>query len=122
MNVKDTPWSDPLWETDSFFVFKDGFPVTKGHLLFVPKHDTPLSISSCLYAAYNHGEQMIGMGECEGFNVGMNVGESAGQTVMYPHIHLIPRRTGDMQDPRGGVRHVIPAKGNYKIDSAHERC
>jgi diadenosine tetraphosphate (Ap4A) HIT family hydrolase len=50
----------------------------------------------------------------DGFNVGQNCGESAGQTVMYTHIHMIPRRRGDMEDPRGGVRHVIPEKGNYK--------
>ena len=49
-----------------------------------------------------------------GFNVGINIGKSAGQTCMYPHIHLIFRRDGDMEDPRGGVRHVIPEKGNYK--------
>jgi len=53
-------------------------------------------------------------GYCDGFNIGQNIGASAGQTVMYPHIHLIPRNTGDMEDPRGGVRHVIPEKGNYK--------
>jgi len=47
--------------------------------------------------------------------VGQNVGEAAGQTVMYPHIHMIPRRSGDMTDPRGGVRHVIPEKGNYRV-------
>jgi len=50
---------------------------------------------------------------CDGFNIGQNVGEAAGQTVMYPHVHLIPRKKGDMEDPRGGVRNVIPAKGNY---------
>jgi ATP adenylyltransferase len=49
-----------------------------------------------------------------GYNVGLNVGESAGQTCMYPHVHLIFRRNGDMSDPRGGVRHVIPEKGNYR--------
>ncbi len=48
-----------------------------------------------------------------GFNVGFNAGESAGQTVMHLHVHVIPRYDGDMPDPRGGVRHVIPWKGNY---------
>ena len=48
-----------------------------------------------------------------GFNVGINVGESAGQTIFHCHIHLIPRRKGDMENPRGGVRHVIPVKGTY---------
>ena len=48
-----------------------------------------------------------------GFNVGINIGESAGQTCMYPHVHLIFRRDGDMENPRGGVRGVIPSKQNY---------
>jgi hypothetical protein len=48
-----------------------------------------------------------------GFNVGVNIGEAAGQTIFHCHIHLIPRRHGDVENPRGGVRHVIPGKGNY---------
>ena len=59
-------------------------------------------------------------GYCDAFNLGQNVGEVAGQTVMWPHVHLIPRRKGDMDDPRGGVRHVIPEKGNYKQKEKHE--
>ena len=55
-------------------------------------------------------------GGFKGFNIGMNVGSSAGQTVDWPHIHLIPRREGDVEDPTGGVRNVIPGKGNYKED------
>ena len=48
-----------------------------------------------------------------GFNVGVNCGESAGQTVMHAHIHLIPRRDGDLENPKGGVRGVIPSKQSY---------
>ena len=48
-----------------------------------------------------------------GFNVGINIGEAAGQTIFHCHIHLIPRRHGDVENPRGGVRHIIPGKGNY---------
>jgi len=48
-----------------------------------------------------------------GFNVGVNIGEAAGQTIYHCHIHLIPRRRGDVENPRGGVRHLIPGKGNY---------
>ncbi len=48
-----------------------------------------------------------------GFNIGMNAGASAGQTIFHCHIHLIPRRDGDVENPRGGVRHLIPGKGNY---------
>jgi diadenosine tetraphosphate (Ap4A) HIT family hydrolase len=60
------------------------------------------------------GNHMVVSGECDGFNIGFNSGEAAGQTVMYPHIHLIPRRTGDVEDPVGGVRNTIPGKGNYR--------
>jgi diadenosine tetraphosphate (Ap4A) HIT family hydrolase len=49
----------------------------------------------------------------DGFNIGMNCGESAGQSVFHCHIHLIPRRAGDVEQPRGGVRHLIPGKGGY---------
>ena len=54
-------------------------------------------------------------GGIDGFNFGINVGAAAGQTIPHLHQHVIPRRTGDMPDPRGGVRHVIPGKGNYPI-------
>jgi len=50
----------------------------------------------------------------EAFNVGINNGEAAGQSVMWPHVHMIPRRKGDTPHPKGGVRHVIPYKGNYE--------
>jgi diadenosine tetraphosphate (Ap4A) HIT family hydrolase len=49
----------------------------------------------------------------EGFNIGVNVGQAAGQSVFHCHIHLIPRRTGDVENPKGGVRHLIPGKGFY---------
>lgn len=49
----------------------------------------------------------------DGYNVGFNAGEAAGQTVMHLHVHVIPRYRGDVPDPRGGIRHVIPSKGNY---------
>jgi diadenosine tetraphosphate (Ap4A) HIT family hydrolase len=57
---------------------------------------------------------MVAEGEFDAFNIGYNHGVAAGQTVMYPHIHLIPRRKGDVEDPVGGVRNTIPGKGNYK--------
>jgi diadenosine tetraphosphate (Ap4A) HIT family hydrolase len=57
---------------------------------------------------------MIARGECDAFNVGLNMGEAAGQTVMYPHVHLIPRMHGDTTDPVGGVRGVIPLQQNYR--------
>jgi diadenosine tetraphosphate (Ap4A) HIT family hydrolase len=62
----------------------------------------------------NDGIKRVQDGEWDGVNVGLNYGPAAGQTVEWPHVHLIPRRNGDMKDPTGGVRHVIPEKGNYK--------
>jgi diadenosine tetraphosphate (Ap4A) HIT family hydrolase len=59
------------------------------------------------------GNRMVTAGECDAFNVGMNLGAAAGQTVMYPHVHLIPRRVGDCVDPVGGVRGVIHGQANY---------
>ena len=114
MKLKDTPWQNPLVDHPLYLVFEDKYPVTKGHLLFVPKQDDPHHIKECYAAAFDWGLDLFHKGYCDGFNIGQNVGESAGQTVMYPHIHMIPRRTGDMADPTGGVRHVIPEKGNYK--------
>ena len=52
----------------------------------------------------------------DGYNVGFNAGRAAGQTVMHLHVHVIPRFHGDMDDPRGGVRHVIPSRGNYLVE------
>ena len=116
-SYKDAPWPDKniVEETNEYIVYKDGYPVTEGHLLFVPKANNELNIVSCFVAANNQGNIGVKNGDYEGFNVGINRGATAGQTVMWPHVHLIPRRTGDVEDPRGGVRHVIPCKGNYRI-------
>lgn len=114
MEFKDIPWTEVVIDTRDFVVFKDGFPVTEGHLLFVPKVEDWDHLAKCYKAAYAWGYDWTQKGYCDSFNIGQNVGVEAGQTVMWPHVHLIPRRKGDMADPRGGVRHVIPEKGNYK--------
>lgn len=114
MTLGHVPWKDPYGTFKKFWIFKDKYPVTEGHLLFIPTYENFECLMECYKAAYKFGHDMMQRGQCDGFNVGQNIGESAGQTVMYPHVHLIPRRKGDMEDPRGGVRHVIPEKGNYK--------
>ena len=122
MTLKDTPWKDPIGETNHYFVYRDKYPVTEGHLLFVPKEDLACYLDKCFLGAYAQGQSLVKEGFCDGFNIGMNMGEHAGQTIMYPHIHLIPRYEGDLgrfengvaYDPTGGVRNVIPDKGNYK--------
>lgn len=110
----ETPWNDILVETRDFVLYRDAYPVTEGHVLFVPTQEDWQHVTKCWEAAYKWGTDWVDRGYCDAFNMGMNVGEAAGQTVCYPHIHLIPRRAGDISDPTGGVRHVIPHKGNYK--------
>jgi diadenosine tetraphosphate (Ap4A) HIT family hydrolase len=123
-SYKDAPWprKNMIYEDENTIVYKDGFPVTEGHLLFVPKSIKQRSdITKCFEQAYDWGLKGIFDNEWEAFNVGINNGIAAGQTVMWPHVHMIPRRKGDLghfengtpYDPRGGVRNIIPDKGNY---------
>ena len=122
-SYKDAPWyknpkayQNIVHEDDNIIVFKDSFPVTEGHLLFVPKKVTQqLDITRCFELAYKWGVKGICEYKWVAFNVGINNGEAAGQSVMWPHVHLIPRRKGDTPNPRGGVRHVIPLKGDYQV-------
>ncbi|MBK9656154.1 MAG: HIT domain-containing protein [Rhodanobacteraceae bacterium] len=104
------------------FALWDGFPVTDGHALIVPYRHVPTWFDASnteraeLFSALDAVCSIIReRGGIDGFNFGVNVGAAAGQTVPHLHQHVIPRRTGDMPDPRGGVRHVIPGKGNYLI-------
>lgn len=111
---KTAPWTDIEYRTKTFWIFKDAYAVTEGHLLFVPTEKKMENLHECFKAAYKFGYDGVVSEKWDGFNIGQNCGEAAGQTVMYPHVHMIPRRTGDMEDPRGGVRHVIPERGNYR--------
>jgi ATP adenylyltransferase len=103
------------------FGIDDGFPVTDFHMLVIPRRH--VSDFFELYEPERHACMRL-LGEAKrrviaqdpaivGFNVGINVGEAAGQTVHHCHVHLIPRRTGDVEQPRGGVRNVLPGKGDY---------
>ena len=111
------PWTDIEIDTKDFTVFKDGFPVTEGHTLVVPKINDLEHLMKCFKFAVTMGNENVlsKNNDITGFNIGINVGESAGQTCMYPHVHLIFRRNGDTPDPRGGIRHCVPGKGNYKL-------
>ena len=110
------PWDDIEIDTREYTVFRDKYPVTSGHLLIVPKENNLASVLKCFQFAIATGEANVVSANTDitGFNIGMNMGESAGQTCMYPHVHLIFRRDKDMENPTGGVRNVIPEKGNYK--------
>lgn len=110
----DTPWTNCIDEDYHVKVFTDAYPVTDGHLLFVPKYNSIGVLRDAFEDAIQYGKSKVKSGEWDGFNVGLNYGEAAGQTVSWPHIHLIPRRAGDTEDPVGGVRNVIPGKGNYR--------
>ena len=111
---KIAPWDNLVWQDLHIAVYRDRYPVTRGHLLFVPKENTPAMIREAMTSALWEGNRMVDAGECEGYNVGINIGKVAGQTVMYPHVHLIPRKMGDCADPTGGVRGVIFGQQNYK--------
>lgn len=115
------PWDDLVFETDRFVVFRDAVPVTEGHLLFVPREPTHYQILECVNGAMKEGQRQQLAGLIDGYNIGINLGEAAGQTISWPHVHLIPRRTGDMKSPQGGVRHVIPDRGNYKTSSYYDK-
>ena len=108
------PWDLLVWQDFHVAVYQDRFPVAKGHLLFVPKYNTPSVIREAFASALFEGNRLVDTGECDAFNVGINMGPAAGQTVMYPHVHLIPRRVGDCANPIGGVRGVIHGQADYK--------
>lgn len=110
-----------LAENQLGFAILDGFPVTELHTLIIPKRHVPTyfemgqaEINACNQLLLDaKSNSQIQDRKITGFNIGINNGESAGQTVFHCHIHLIPRRTGDVENPRGGVRHIIAGKGNY---------
>ena len=104
---------------DAFSIY-DKFPVNPGHALVIPKRVTAnyfeLSVSekqACWTMVDKVQEILQQQYNPDGFNIGINVNEAAGQTVQHVHIHVIPRYSHDMEDPRGGVRNVIPSRGNY---------
>ena len=103
------------------YVIRDAFAVTDHHTLIIPKRHT-LDYFSLYQPETNAINQLINSQKeklnkldksIQGYNIGMNAGEVSGQTVFHCHIHLIPRRKNDVANPRGGVRNVIPGKGNY---------
>jgi diadenosine tetraphosphate (Ap4A) HIT family hydrolase len=110
------PWDNVEISTREFIVYKDAYPVTDGHILIVPRIADGESIMKCFNFGITMGYDNVASDKTNitGYNMGINMGESAGQTCMYPHVHLIFRRDGDTDEPIGGVRNVIPGKGNYK--------
>lgn len=106
-----------------FVCLWDGFPVSEGHILVIPSRhisswfEATIEEQASLLKGINVARQLIQERfKPEGFNIGINIGEAAGQTVPHLHVHVIPRYKGDVSDPRGGVRYVIPDKANYLKD------
>lgn len=112
---------DKVYSGDHFFIIFDRYPVTPGHILIISNDSSKINFfdlskeeKSELLNLLEIGKDIINEKfKPDGFNIGMNCGEAAGQTVMHFHCHLIPRYIGDMVDPRGGIRYCIPEKGNY---------
>jgi diadenosine tetraphosphate (Ap4A) HIT family hydrolase len=107
-------------ENDLSIGILDGFPISNGHSLIIPKRhvgsifdiqkDELLSLFNLLADVRNKLTEQFSP---DGFNIGINDNEAAGQTINHVHIHLIPRYKGDQEDPRGGIRWIFPDKAKY---------
>jgi diadenosine tetraphosphate (Ap4A) HIT family hydrolase len=102
------------------FVIYDKFPISKGHCLIIPKRkyadffdSTTEEINGLNKLLFKAKDLIKKKYNPDGFNVGINSGKDAGQTIFHMHIHLIPRYKNDVINPRGGIRNVIPGKGDY---------
>jgi ATP adenylyltransferase len=108
-------------ENELCYAIRDGFPVTPLHTLVIPKRHVAVYFDlyqpelNAIHALLNEQREQIRAADpaVTGFNVGINAGADAGQTIFHVHVHLIPRRKGDVANPRGGVRGVIPEKQKY---------
>ena len=108
-------------ENDTAVAIQDNYPVNLGHVLVIPRRHVPTWFDA---SKEEQGAlmELVDRVKVEldkefqpaGYNIGINVGTDAGQMVMHLHVHVIPRYKGDVDDPTGGVRYVIPERGNYK--------
>ena len=112
---------DFKFENDYAVIRFDGFPVNEGHMVAIPKRhikdwwETTLEERIAIFDLIDKAKELIDEKfKPDGYNIGMNLGEKAGQSIMHLHVHLIPRYDGDVPNPRGGVRGVIPEKRDYK--------
>ena len=123
------PVGDWLCSNDLAFAIFDGFPVSPGHVLVTTRRvvetwfeatDDEQAALMALVKQVRHLLDHRLHSKPDGYNVGFNCGAASGQTVPHVHIHVIPRYHGDMADPRGGVRHVIPEKANYLTEKGSQ--
>jgi diadenosine tetraphosphate (Ap4A) HIT family hydrolase/5-methylcytosine-specific restriction endonuclease McrA len=119
--IQESERSRIVAENNLAYVVRDGFAVTKGHSLFIPKRhaidyfELVPGEANAINSLMDDQKKLLQEEDpsIDGFNIGMNCGSTAGQTIFHCHVHLIPRRKGDVENPRGGVRHIIPGKGFY---------
>ncbi len=114
------PASEHVAANDLAFAIRDGFPVSPGHTLVITRRPvatwfdaTPEEQAAVMALVDEVKRQLDESHRPDGYNVGFNAGEAAGQTVPHLHVHVIPRYHGDRPDPRGGVRWVLPEKADY---------
>ena len=108
-------------EDELCYSAKDSFPVTKFHMLIIPKRHVANYFDLKSFEVWAIHEMLVEMkktieakdNSVTGFNIGVNAGKDAGQSIFHVHVHLIPRRKGDVENPRGGIRRVIPHKQKY---------
>ena len=112
--------NDLIFGNETAFVIFDRFPVSKGHALIISKRHcasffdlTSNEQNDCFSLIFKMKKEIQNKYNPDGFNIGINIGKSAGQTIFHVHIHLIPRYIGDVENPTGGVRAVIPSKKMY---------
>jgi diadenosine tetraphosphate (Ap4A) HIT family hydrolase len=111
-----------LDENDLCLVLEDSYPVSEGHCLIIPRRHAPtffemnageiVAVQELLHRSKARLQEMDDA--ITGFNIGMNCGKSGGQSVFHAHVHFIPRRDGDQENPQGGVRKIFPEKAQYK--------
>lgn len=111
---------DYVLENDAGYVIYDDNPVSPGHMLIIPKKhvqdffDADALLRKKLFELVDEAKQILDQQyHPDGYNIGMNCGKDAGQSIMHLHIHLIPRYKGDTKNPKGGIRGVIPEKMSY---------
>jgi len=99
---------------------RDSFAVSPGHTLIIPRRHvssffglTPDEINACMELINKERNALNKEFKPDGYNIGVNVGPAAGQSIFHVHIHMIPRYKGDVENPQGGVRHVLPKKAHY---------
>ncbi len=118
LTIPEARW---VASNDLAFAIRDNYPVTEGHTLVITRRlvatwfDASPAEQRAVLALVDEVKAALDRElQPDGYNVGFNAGSAAGQTVPHLHVHVIPRYDGDMDDPRGGVRHVLPSRGNYK--------